>query len=104
MKLNDKFDNLVSLYQTGVQDFKSNELFGLKNPTTGEYEWITYGEVGKRIDNFRSGLASLGIKKGDAVGGIFNNGVEYAVCCFGTYGLIARWIPMYLKGALSEKA
>jgi len=97
MIINDKFDNLVSLYQNGVKSFANNPLFGVKNQTTGEYEWVTYGAVGKRIDNFRAGLASVGIKKGDAVGGIFNNSIEYAVCCFGTYGLVSRWIPMYLK-------
>src|SRR6056297_1742815 len=95
-KLNDEFDNLVSLYRSGVKKYADNPMFGVKNEV-GKYEWTTYRDVGTRIENFRGGLATLGVKKGDAVGGIFNNRIEYAVCCFATYGLGARWVPMYLK-------
>ena len=55
-KLNDEFDNLVSMYQAGVKKFANNPLFGTKN-SQGVYEWVTYGEIGKRIDNFRAGIA-----------------------------------------------
>ncbi len=90
------FDNLVDLFETGVQKFAKNRLFGTKN-AQGEYEWVTYEHVGNRVDNLRAGLASLGLKKGHAIGGIFNNRVEYPVVAFATYGIGGRWIPMYLK-------
>ena len=45
----------------------------------------------------RAGLAALGVNKNDAVGIIAGNRVEWAVCAFATYGLGARFVPMYEK-------
>ncbi len=92
----DRPDNLVSLIEDSVATFTDNPLFGTKN-AAGEYEWVTYGQVGRRVNNLRAGLAGLGIGKGDAVGIIANNRTEWAVCAFATYGLGARYIPMYEK-------
>ena len=89
-------DNLVSLIEGSVAKFADNPLFGTKN-TAGDYEWVTYSQVGRRIDNLRGGLARMGIKSGDAVGIIANNRTEWAVCAFAAYGLGARFIPMYEK-------
>ena len=89
-------DNLVSLIEGSVAKFADNPLFGTKN-TAGDYEWVTYSQVGRRIDNLRGGLARMGIKSGDAVGIIANNRTEWAICAFATYGLGARFIPMYEK-------
>lgn len=86
-------DNLISLIEDSVAAFSDNPLFGTKN-AAGDYEWVTYGEVGRRIVNLRGGLARIGIKKGDAVGIIANNRTEWAVCAFAAYGLGARYIPM----------
>ena len=89
-------DNLVSLIEDSVAKFADNPLFGTKN-AAGDYEWVTYAQVGRRVDNLRGGLARMGVKKGDAVGIIANNRTEWAVCAFATYGLGARYIPMYEK-------
>ncbi|MBD3351163.1 MAG: AMP-binding protein, partial [Candidatus Lokiarchaeota archaeon] len=63
----------------------------------GEYEWITYKEASDRVDNLRSGLAKIGIKKDDPVGLIINNSIDWAIIAFAAYGLGARLIPMYQK-------
>ncbi len=89
-------DNLVSLIEDSVKKFGDNPLFGTKN-AHGQYEWVTYSEVGRRVDNLRGGLARLGIGKNDAVGIIANNRTEWAICAFAAYGLGARYIPMYEK-------
>jgi long-chain acyl-CoA synthetase len=60
-----------------------------------QYDWITYSDFGKRVDNVRSGLSQLGIQKDDAVGIISNNSTDWAVCFFATNGLGARLVPMY---------
>lgn len=91
----EKPDNLLDHFEQATDKFKNNKLYGTKNIETGEYEWITYGEVRKRVDNFRSGLASLNIKKGDSVAIISNNRVEWAIAIFASYGLGARFVPMY---------
>ena len=56
-------DNLVSLIENSVAKFADNLLFGTKN-AAGEYEWVTYAQVGRRIDHLRGGLARMGVKKG----------------------------------------
>jgi long-chain acyl-CoA synthetase len=95
-KINGNFPTCVDIFEHGFKTYTNNRLYGVKNKA-GEYEWVTYKYIGDRADNLRAGLASLGIKKNDAVGGIFNNRPEYAVTCIATMGLGAWWIPMYLK-------
>jgi long-chain acyl-CoA synthetase len=90
----EKPDNLVEFLERSVRNYPERPLFGTKN-ANGDYEWITYRDVGKRVDNLRAGLASIGVKKGDAIGIIANNRTEWAICAFATYGLGARWVPMY---------
>ena len=90
----DKPDNLVDLIEDSVKAYGEQPLFGTKN-AQGQYEWITYREVGERIDNLRGGLAQAGVQEGDAVGIIANNRSEWAIAAFATYGLGARFIPMY---------
>jgi len=90
----EKPDNLVDFFERSVEKFARNPLFGTKDDG-GIYEWITYQDVGKRVDNLRGGLAKVGVGKGDAVGIIANNRTEWAVAAFATYGLGARFIPMY---------
>ncbi|MEN8121968.1 MAG: long-chain fatty acid--CoA ligase [Bacteroidota bacterium] len=91
----EKPDNLIEHFETATEKFKNNKLFGTKNKQSGEYEWLTYGDIRKHVDNFRGGLASLNINKGDAVAIIANNRFEWAIAAFATYGLGARFVPMY---------
>jgi len=90
----EKPDNLVEFLERSVERYPSSPFIGMKN-AGGAYEWITFGEFGRRVDNLRAGLASLGIGKGDAVGIIANNRTEWAICAYATYGLGGRWVPMY---------
>ncbi len=91
----EKPDNLVDLFEQSTEKYKSKPLFGTKNMKTNTFEWATFGEVRERVDNFRGGLASLGITKGDGVGIIANNRTEWAIAAFATYGCGGRFIPMY---------
>lgn len=92
----DKPDNLVEMVEDSIARHGERPLFGTPDPN-GVYTWTTYDEVGRRIDDLRSGLAQLGIQSGDCVGIIANNRVEWAVAAFATYGLGGRFIPMYEK-------
>ncbi len=86
--------NLVDLFEDSFKKFKDRPWIGMKNPS-GDYDFKTYGELGTRIDNLRSGMAQLGIQKDESVGLIINNSIEWAVIAFATYGLGARLVPMY---------
>ncbi|MBR9986817.1 MAG: long-chain fatty acid--CoA ligase [Desulfosarcina sp.] len=92
----EKPDNLVELIENSVEKYPDNKMFGTKNKD-GEYEWVTYREIGKRIDNLRGGMSRAGIEKGDAVGIIAGNRKEWAIAAFATFGLGGRYIPMYEK-------
>ena len=96
MHIFEKPDNLVELIENSVEKYPDNKMFGTKNED-GEYEWITYREIGKRIDNLRGGLSQAGIEKGDTVGIIASNRKEWAITAFATFGLGGRYIPMYEK-------
>jgi long-chain acyl-CoA synthetase len=96
MHIFEKPDNLVELIENSVAKYPDNKMFGTKNKD-GEYEWVTYREVGERIDNLRGGLSQAGIEKGDAVGIIANNRTEWAITAYATFGLGGRYIPMYEK-------
>ncbi|MFX1237101.1 MAG: AMP-dependent synthetase/ligase [Promethearchaeota archaeon] len=88
--------NLVSLFEEAVQKFGKRDYIGTKN-SEGNYEWVTYEQVAARVENLRGGLAKLGLKKGDSVGLIIDNSVEWAVIAFATYGINARLVSMYEK-------
>ena len=90
----DKPDNLVEFFENSVKKFADRPLFGTKNKS-GTYDWITYKELGQRVDNLRGGLARLGIGKDSVVGIIANNRMEWAVAHFATLGLGGRFVPMY---------
>lgn len=90
----DKPDNLVDWWKECVEKYADRRLVGVKNKS-GVYEWVTRGEINKRIDNLRSGLSKLGVGEGDAVGIIANNREEWIVAAFAAWGRIARYVPMY---------
>lgn len=87
------FTDLVDIFQYATTQFADNNLFGTK--TKEGWEWLTYGNFGQRVNNFRGGLASLGIGPGDTVAIIAANRVEWAIAAYATYGLGARFCPMY---------
>ncbi len=87
------FSNLVELYQRACQDFAHRELFGVKHGD--HWHWLSYAEFGEQVDEFRAGLAALGVGPGDRIGIVANNCVEWAVAAYATYGLRAAFVPMY---------
>jgi long-chain acyl-CoA synthetase len=94
------FTNLVELYERACRDFADRDLFGTKHDD--HWHWITYAEFGEMVDDFRSGLASLGVGPGDRVAMVANNCVEWAVAAYATYGLRAAFVPMYEAQAPDE--
>ncbi len=97
-----QFDSLVDLFEKSCEKYAGNQLFGTKKD--GQWDWITYGEFKSLVDRFRGGLASLGVGKGDRVGVVANNRVEWAVAAYATYGLAAQFVPMYEAQKESEWA
>jgi len=76
----------------------------LADKRNGGYSFITYRELGDRIDELRGGLAALGVTRGDRVAVISDNCTAWAVGLFATVGLGAWWVPMYESQAPDECA
>jgi long-chain acyl-CoA synthetase len=89
--------NLVDLFEDSVKKWGNRSVFGTKNPLTKEYEWVTYEQVAQRVDNLRGALAKLGVQRGDSVGVIISNSVEWFVIENATHGRGGRYVPMYEK-------
>ena len=96
-----QFKNLVDLQRKSVEAFSGNPIFGTRSPD-GTWSYITYGDFGAMVDQFRAGLASLGVQAGDRVAVISNNRPEWAVGAYATYSLGACIVPMYEKQNAKE--
>src|SRR4051812_14719951 len=88
-----KFETLVDIYTDALKTFPDNPLFGTKKD--GQWHWMTYLEFGKQTDGFRSGLAALGLEKGDRIAVIANNRPEWAISAYACFGLGVAFVPMY---------
>jgi long-chain acyl-CoA synthetase len=88
-----RFENLVDIFDHATAEFSSRELFGTK--TNGNWVWTTYAEFKEQVDKARSGLAGLGVSRGDKVAVIADNRVEWAVTAYACFGLGASMVPMY---------
>jgi len=95
-----EYETLVELFQRSLNQYESNPMFGEKRD--GEYEWISYGEFGERVDAFRGALAQLGVGEGDTVAIIVDNCVQWAAAAHATYGRAAKFCPMYEAQATKE--
>ena len=89
--------NLVDLFEDAAAKWGDRNAIGTKNLQTKQYEWITYKRLAERINSARGGIHRLGIDKGDAVGVITGNSVEWYVLENATHGLGAIFVPMYEK-------
>jgi long-chain acyl-CoA synthetase len=85
--------SLVDILANSLRRYGNLELFGTR--TQDQWRYVTYAEFGKFVDEMRGGLATLGVGKGDKVGIISNNRLEWAVTAYAVYGLGAVIVPMY---------
>ena len=88
-----EFVNLVEILEYSTEEYNDQPFIGTKE--AGEYQWTTFEEFGGLVDDFRGGLASLGVEAGDTVAVIADNRLEWAVGAYATYSLGAKYCPMY---------
>jgi long-chain acyl-CoA synthetase len=89
--------NLVDLFEGSAAKWGDRPAIGQKDPATRKYVWTTYRQLAERIDNLRGALHKLGLQKGETVGVILSNSVEWFVIENAVHGLGGRFIPMYEK-------
>lgn len=89
--------NLVDLLEDTVARFGDRRAIGQKDLATKQYVWITYRDLAERIKNLRGALQALGLSKGETVGVILGNSIEWFVIENATHGLGGRFVPLYEK-------
>ncbi|MBU3915166.1 long-chain fatty acid--CoA ligase [bacterium] len=98
--MNKKYKNLVEMQQHSCQMHKDRKMYATKG--SNGFSWITFRQFETQVNEFRSGLATLGVSREDKIGIIAGNCVEWAVGAYATYGLGAHYVPMYESQLLKE--
>lgn len=93
--------NLVQMQQASCRRFADRPLYGVRSETG--YQWLSYAQFAARVDTMRAALASLGVGRADTVAIIADNCVEWAVAAYATYGLCARFVPLYESLQAAER-
>lgn len=88
-----KHETLVEIFEASVARHADRPLFGTKVGRVWHY--MSYAEFGRRVNDLRGGLASLGVTRGDRVAMISNNRPEWAIAAYATYTLGAVFVAMY---------
>jgi long-chain acyl-CoA synthetase len=87
--------NLVQMLETSVERFADRPLFGKLELPGDTIHWTSYREFAELVNRMRGGLSKLGVRRGEAVGVISNNRLEWAVGAHAAMSLGAHYVPMY---------
>lgn len=88
-----RFSSLVEMQVDSCRRYHDRPMYGTR--TESGYRWTHFGDFAEQVNAMRSGLAWFGICRGDKVGVVANNCVEWAVGAYAAYGLGAHYVPMY---------
>ena len=88
-----RFSNLVEMQEDSCRRFSDRPMYGTR--TEDGYRWTHFSDFAEQVNALRAGMASLGIGRGDKVGVVADNCVEWAVGAYASYGLGAHYVPMY---------
>lgn len=89
------FNTLHELQVNSSLVFKENELFGTYEEQSKSYNYITYDDYNKKVNQCRVLLKELGVGEYSKVAIISNNRWEWATIAAATYSLNATLVPMY---------
>ncbi len=94
---NSKLHDLVTMQEQKVIEYADRRMFGEKLDTKEPYQWTTFKQFGRDVANFRGGLSSIGVSKGDSIAIIATNSSKWAVAAYASFSLGASIAPMYLE-------
>ncbi len=94
------FKNLVELFQHAVHSYADRQAFGVLKGK--EWVWTTYAELDQLVTQCRAGLALLGVGRGDRVGVIADNRLEWVIAAHATFQRRAIYVPMFEAQVDSE--
>jgi len=85
--------NLADMFFSKREKYASHTAYRFK--TAGKWNEVTYKEAVDLGEKIAGGFASLGIKKGDRIGIISANRMEWALCDYAALSLGAALVPVY---------
>ncbi len=94
------FQNLNQLLEISVTRWGQRPLFGFRH--RGGWTWITYAGFADLVARCRAGLARHGLQRGDRIGIVSDNCVEWAATCYAASSLGAALVPMYAAQTADE--
>ncbi|MBF0441509.1 MAG: AMP-binding protein, partial [Oligoflexales bacterium] len=97
---NTKYYTLAKMLEATIDKFPDRPFIGVRG--IKQYDWTTYRQFGQKVDRLRTALYGKGVRKGDNIGIISKNSLEWAVCAYSAYGLGAGFVAMYEKQDIVE--
>ncbi len=94
------YETLYELQKYSCLKFNSNILFQEKY--NNDWNFISYKDFSKNINNYSKFLSNLNIQYGDIVGCISNNRSEVATLMYACYSIGAIYIGMYNNQSLND--
>ena len=95
MSVQAQFSTIPEMFQNVTAKFASETRPVMMVKVEGKYTGISYAELRKRVELFASGLASLGLRKGDRLSIISENRPEWVIADQAAAGLGAITVPVY---------
>ncbi|HEX2679129.1 MAG TPA: long-chain fatty acid--CoA ligase, partial [Polyangiales bacterium] len=88
------------LFQHAVHTYADRQAFGVLKGK--DWAWTTYAELDQLVTQCRAGLALLGVGRGDRVGVIADNRLEWVIAAHATFQRRAIYVPMFEAQVDSE--
>ncbi|MBD3174538.1 MAG: AMP-binding protein [Armatimonadia bacterium] len=93
-------ETLSELFHRAAEEYA--ECAALMHKVDGEYQSMSYGELGERVQRFARGLSALGVQAEDPVAIIAENRPEWAVADLAIVSLGAVNVPLFISLSPSQ--
>ena len=90
-----QFSTIVEMYQRITEKYPTQQRAVILHKAGGKYAAISYSDLKERVRKFGTGLAALGVSRGDNIGLISENRPEWVIADLGMLHLGAVNVPLY---------
>jgi long-chain acyl-CoA synthetase len=90
-----QFSTIPEMFQSLTAKFSREAKPVLMYKARGEYHGISYSDLKRQVERLASGLASMGLRRGDRIAIISENRPEWVVCDMAIVSLGAIDVPIY---------
>ncbi len=91
-----EFTTVPEMFLQAIERFaSSSDKFAYSRKINGIYQGITFAEVAVSVEGFAVGLLELGIKRGDRIGIVSENRLEWIIADLAITGISAIDVPIF---------